>query len=113
MKNGVKVVGSSDCPIAPPNPLMGIYAATSRKADSGERILPEERITPEEALKMYTEVAAKASFEEKNKGTISPGKLADLVVLSADPTRVPVDEIKEIDVEMTLIGGEVVWEKGG
>jgi predicted amidohydrolase YtcJ len=111
MRSEVTVAGSSDCPIAPPNPLMGIYAATSRKADSGERILPEERITPDEALRMYTEVAAKASFEEKNKGTISPGKLADLVVLNSDPTKLPIDEIKDIDVEMTILDGEIVWDK--
>jgi len=111
VKNGVKVASSSDCPIAPPNPLMGIYAATSRIADSGERILPEERITPEEALKMYTEVAAKTSFDEKNKGTISPGKLADLVVLNGDPTKLPINEIKDIKVEMTILDGEVVWDK--
>jgi predicted amidohydrolase YtcJ len=62
---------------------------------------------------MVTDYAARTTFDERAKGSITPGKLADLVVLSADPTRVPVDEIKEIDVEMTLIGGEVVWEKGG
>jgi hypothetical protein len=92
---------------------MGIYAATSRKADSGERILPEERITPEEALKLYTEVGAKTSFEEKNKGTISPGKLADLVVLNGDPTKLPIEEIKDIQVEMTILDGEMVWDKMG
>jgi predicted amidohydrolase YtcJ len=92
---------------------MGIYAATSRKADSGEMILPEERITPEEAIKMYTEVAAKTGFEEKYKGTISPGKLADLVVLNGDPTRLPIDEIKDIEVEMTILDGEIVWNKMG
>jgi predicted amidohydrolase YtcJ len=111
INNGVRIVGSSDCPIAPTNPLIGIYAATSRKTDSGERILPEERITPEEALRMYTEVGAKASFEEKNKGTISPGKLADLVVLNGDPTKLPIDEIKDIGVEMTILDGEIVWDK--
>jgi predicted amidohydrolase YtcJ len=111
MKNGVEVVGSSDCPIVPANPLMGIYAATSRIADNGERILPKERITREDALKMYTEVAAKTSFEEKNKGTISPGKLADLVVLNGDPTKLPINEIKDIKVEMTILDGEVVWDK--
>jgi predicted amidohydrolase YtcJ len=111
MRSEVSVAGSSDCPIAPLNPLMGIYAATSRIADSGGRILPEERITPEEALKMYTEVAAKTSFEEKNKGTISPGKLADLVVLNGDPTKLPINEIKDIKVEMTILDGEVVWDK--
>jgi hypothetical protein len=113
MRSEVTVAGSSDCPIVPANPLMGIYAATSRKADSGERILPEEGITPEEALKMYTEVAAKTSFEEKNKGTISPGKLADLVVLNGDPTKLPIDKIKDIDVEMTILDGEMVWDKMG
>jgi hypothetical protein len=111
MRSEVTVAGSSDCPIAPTNPLMGIYAAVSRIADSGEKILPEERITPLEALKMYTENAAKASFEEKNKGTISPGKLADLVVLNGDPTKLPIDEIKDIDVEMTILDGEIVWDK--
>jgi hypothetical protein len=111
MKNKVNIAGSSDCPIAPINPLVGIYAATSRTADSGERILPEERLTPEEALKMYTEVAAMASFEEKDKGTISPGKLADLVVLNGDPTKLPIDDIKDIKVEMTILDGEVVWDK--
>jgi predicted amidohydrolase YtcJ len=60
---------------------------------------------------MYTEVAAKASFEEKNKGTISPGKLADLVVLNGDPTRLSIDEIKDIKVEMTILDGEIVWDK--
>ena len=95
------------------NPLIGIYSATSRIADSGERILPEERITPKEALRLYTEVAAKTSFEEKNKGTISPGKLADLVVLNGDPTKLPIDEIKDIEVEMTILDGEIVWNKMG
>ena len=111
MRSKVTVAGSSDCPIVPLNPMMGIYAATSRTANSGEKILPEERITPLAALKMYTEVASKTSFEEKNKGTISPGKLADLVVLNGDPTKLPIDEIKDIDVEMTILDGEIVWDK--
>ena len=111
MRSEVSVVGSSDCPIAPLNPLIGMYAVISRATDSGERILPEERINPKDALKMYTEVAAKASFEEKNKGSISPGKLADLVVLNGDPTKLPIDEIKDIEVEMTILDGKIVWEK--
>jgi predicted amidohydrolase YtcJ len=112
-KNGVIVAGSSDCPITPANPLIGIYAATSRATETGEVVLPEERITPEEALKMYTEVAAKARFEEKDKGAISPGKLADLVVLNGDPTKLPIDQIKDIEVEMTILDGEIVWNKIG
>jgi predicted amidohydrolase YtcJ len=111
MKNGVPVVGSSDCPIAPANPLIGVYAAVSRKTDAEETIYPQEGIPPMEALRIYTHDAARASFEEKIKGSITPGKLADLVVLNGDPTELPADEIKDIGVEMTVLGGEIVWEK--
>ncbi len=113
MKNGVKVAGSSDCPVVPVNPLIGIYSAISQKAENGEFVLPEERISPSEALKMFTDDAAKAAFEETIKGSITPGKWADLVVLSGDPTQLPVDEIKEIEVLMTILNGEVVWDKMG
>ena len=111
IKNGVSVAGSSDCPIVPSNPIIGIYAAISRKTESGDSLLPEERITPLEAIKIYTVHAAKATFEEMIKGSIEPGKLADLVVLNGDPTRLPVDEVKDIEVEMTILNGEVVWDK--
>lgn len=111
MKNNVVVAGTSDCPIVPPNPLVGIYSAISRRTDRGQSILPEEGIPAIEALKMYTEYAARAAFEEKLKGSITPGKLADLVVLSNNPTKLPVDEIKDIKVEMTILDGEVVWDK--
>ena len=111
LKSGVKVAASSDCPIAPANPLIGIYAATSRMTETGETVLPEEKITPEEALRMYGENAARATFEEGMKGSISPGKLADLVVLNGDPTKVPINEIKDLEVEMTILNGEIVWEK--
>jgi len=111
IKAGVKVAAGSDCPVVPPNPLVGIYAAVSRKAETGETILPEESISPLEALRMYTEGAAYASFEEGTKGNIIPGKLADLVILSGDPTEVPVEKMKDLEVEMTIIGGEVVYRK--
>ena len=107
---GVIVAGSSDTPVVPDNPLVGIYAAVTRKAESGQVLLPEEAITPQQALAMYTINAAHASFEEDIKGSITPGKLADMVVLSDDLTRVPPEEIKDITVEMTIIGGEVVRE---
>jgi predicted amidohydrolase YtcJ len=111
IKNGVKVAGSSDCPVVPVNPLIGIYSAISRRTETGEFVLPEERIAPLEALKMYTEYAAEAIFGEKVIGSITPGKLADLVVLSGDTTQLLVDEIKDIEVEMTILNGEVVWDK--
>ena len=110
MKSGVNVAGSSDCPIVPANPLVGIYAAVSRGIETGGVLTPEEGVSPLEALQMYTVNAAKITFEENIKGTITPGKMADLVVLNEDPTQVSTDEIKELKVEMTIINGEVVWE---
>ena len=111
IKNGVEVAGSSDCPIVTPNPLVGIHSAVNRTCETGEPVSEVEGITPMEALWMYTSYAARTSFEETIKGSISPGKLADLVVLNRDPTKVPSDEIKDIKVEMTILGGEVVWDK--
>ena len=111
LNSGIKVAASSDSPISPANSLIGIYAATSRMTETGETVLPDEKTTPEEAIRMYGEAAARATFNEGIKGSISPGKLADLVVLNADPTKVPIDEIKDIKVEMTILNGEKVWEK--
>ena len=61
---------------------------------------------------MYTLNASKVTFEDKVKGSITPGKLADMVVLNGDPTRIPIDEIKDVKVEMTILDGEVVWTSG-
>lgn len=108
LEKGVVVTGSSDAPVVSPNPLVGIYAAVTRRAESGQVLLPEERITAEQALSLYTTNAAYASFEDKIKGSITPGKLADMVILSDDPTHAPPEKIKDIKVEMTIIGGEVV-----
>jgi predicted amidohydrolase YtcJ len=111
LKAEIPVAGSSDCPIVPPNPLIGIYSAISRKTETGKIVGEAEKIDPLHALRMYTVHAARASFEEGLKGSISPAKLADLVVLNEDPTTAPPDEIKDIEVEMTIVNGEVVWEK--
>ncbi len=110
LKSGLVVAGSSDSPIVPDNPLIGIYAAVTRQAQSGQQILPNECISASQALAMYTINAAYASCEENIKGSITQGKLADMVVLSDDPTKVPPEQIKDIKVEMTIIGGRVVWE---
>ncbi len=110
LESGVVVAGSSDTPVVPANPLVGIYAAVTRKAESGQTLLPEEAILTHQALALYTVNAAYTSFEEDIKGSITPGKLADLVILSDDPIIVPPERIKDIKVEMTIIGGEVVWE---
>lgn len=111
LSSGIEVAASSDSPIVPFDPLIGMYAAVTRKAETGQSVLPQEGISSLEALKIYTLGAAYASFEEKLKGSIATGKLADLVVLSDDPTRVPPEEIKEIQVLMTIVDGKVVWER--
>ncbi len=110
LEGGLLVAGSSDSPVAPDNPLVGIYAAVTRRAESGQELLPEEAISAEQALAMYTVNAAYASFEEGVKGSIAQGKLADMVVLSADPVKSPPEQLKDIRVEMTIIDGRVVWE---
>ncbi len=110
LDGGLVVAASSDCPVAPDNPLLGIYAAVTRRTESGQYLSPEEAISAKQALAMYTINAAYASFEEDIKGSITPGKLADMVVLSADPLKSPPEQLKDIRVEMTIIGGRVVWE---
>jgi len=110
LDNGLTVAGSSDSPVVPNNPLIGIYAAITRRAESGQQILPEECISANQALAIYTTNAAYASFEEGIKGSITQGKLADIVVLNDDPTKLPPEQVKDIKVEMTIIGGKVVWE---
>jgi predicted amidohydrolase YtcJ len=112
-KAGIAVAGSSDCPVVPPNPLIGIYSAVSRKSQAGKIIAPGESIEPLEALRMYTTHASRASFDENIKGSITPGKVADLVVLDGDPTTIPADEIKEVEVGMTILNGDVVWSRKG
>ena len=101
----MKVAGGSDCPMEPLNPLLGMQEAVLRHN------FPEQRLTVEEALRMYTVDAAYSSCEEKVKGSIEDGKLADLTILSNDPLAVPTNELKDINVEMTIIDGKVVYSK--
>ncbi len=109
-KNGLVVAGSSDSPVVPVDPVYGLYAAVTRKTQSEQQITPEECISINQALAMYTRNAAYTSFEEDIKGSIMPGKLADMVLLSDDPTTVPQESIKDIKVETTIIDGKIVWE---
>jgi predicted amidohydrolase YtcJ len=111
LNHNINVAASSDCPIVPPNPLLGMYAAISRMGEKNQIVGGQEEISTIDALGMYTKNAAQASFEETIKGTITPGKLADLVVLNGDPIQLPPNELKQLQVEMTIIGGEIVWEK--
>ena len=110
-ESGLTVAGSSDSPVVPANPLTGIYSAVMRLAESGQTILPDECITAQQALKMFTLNCAYATFEENLKSSLSNGKLADMVLLNDNPLTCPSENIKDILVEMTVIDGKIVWEK--
>jgi predicted amidohydrolase YtcJ len=110
LDDGLVVAASSDSPVVPDNPMVGIYGAVTRRAESGQPVLTRECISAQQALAMYTVNAAYASFEEGIKGVIAPGKRADIVVLSDDPLKSPLERLKDIRVEMTIIDGKVEWE---
>ena len=109
---GIGVSGASDHPCGPYEPLMAIQSCVTRKSSAGEVLGARQRITVDEALYLYTMASAYASFEEDLKGSITPGKVADLVVLGEDPRRVDPGEIKDIPVDMTIVGGEIRYQKG-
>lgn len=100
-----------DTPVVPMDPLFLVWSAVNRVTSSGTILGPEQRITPLEALKAVTIYAAYQGFEEKVKGSIEPGKLADLVILSANPLAVDPLQIKDIAVEETIVGGKTVFER--
>ena len=113
IKSGAIIAGGSDAPVERGEPMIEFYAATARKSlkgESGEGWHPEQALTREQALKMFTLWPAFAAFEEKVKGSIEPGKLADLTILSADIMQIPEPEILKTRCMMTIIGGEIVYE---
>jgi predicted amidohydrolase YtcJ len=105
LEAGVKVAGGSDCPMEPLNPLLGLQESVLRPS------FPEQRLSMEEALRMYTVDGAYCSSEEAIKGSIEEGKLADLTVLSEDPFTVPSDKISTIAISMTIIDGKVAFSR--
>jgi len=113
IKSGVVVPGGSDAPVERGEPMIEFYAAVARKDQKGfsaEGWHPEEAVTREQALKMFTIWPAYAAFEEKLRGTIEVGKLADLTILSADIMTIPTLEILKTRCVMTVINGEIVYE---
>jgi predicted amidohydrolase YtcJ len=108
MSHGVHVAISSD--ILPIGPMVGIYAAVTRKGMSGTVYGPEESITVLQALEGYTLDGAFLSFEENRKGSIEPGKLADMIVLDQDILTIDPEQIMDIRVEQTWLGGQLVFE---
>jgi hypothetical protein len=107
---GVPVAGSSDAPVTRQAPLFGIEQALTRATMDGQVCGPDERVDLATAIRMHTINGAFASFEEHLKGSLEPGKLADLVVLAEDLTRVPAKEIRQVPVAMTVTAGRVVHE---
>ena len=111
---GCIIAGGSDAPVERGEPMIEFYAACARKSikgESGEGWHPEQAVSREQALKMFTIWPAYAAFEEKDKGSIEPGKLADFTVLSNDIMKIPESEILKTRCAITVIGGEVVYQR--
>ncbi len=113
-KAGARLAFGTDYPVEHINPLRGLYAAVTREFEDGGPEggwLPGEKVSLEEAIRAYTLGSAFAEFEERRKGTLSPGKFADLIVLSQDITNVSPSELLRTDVLLTMVGGKIVYQK--
>jgi predicted amidohydrolase YtcJ len=109
---GITAGAGSDAPVTPLSPWWGLWAAVARQElTTGNVLIPEERITILQALQMYTRNGAYTGFEEKEKGSLEPGKLADFLVIDRDVLSVPANEIKDVQVLKTFVGGELVYER--
>jgi hypothetical protein len=110
IENGIIEAAGSDVAVTPISPWWGIWAAVVRRdLQSGQILAPEERISVEQALTLYTRNGAYAGFEEDRKGALEPGKLADFIVVDRDVLTVPVDELKDVKVLQTFVGGRSVY----
>jgi predicted amidohydrolase YtcJ len=113
LDHGVHLAFGTDWTVAPLNPLLTVYAAVTRQTLDGKNPdgwFPAQKLTVAEAIESYTMGSAYAEFQEKEKGSITPGKLADLVVLSEDLFSIPGSEIRQVRVLKTVVGGRLVWD---
>ena len=111
---GVRLAFGTDWYVAPLNPLLGLYAATTRATLDGKNPngwVPEQKIAIEQAVTAYTAGSAFAEFQERDKGTLARGKLADLIVLSDDIFAIPPARLKDVKVLATIVGGKVVHQR--
>jgi predicted amidohydrolase YtcJ len=112
LKQGVHISGGADAPVTPFPPLWGIYGAVARRAQLSKEILgPDQRLAIQEALRIFTMGGAWMTFEEKTKGSIEPGKLADMVVLGEDILTIDPEKIPRIPILATFVGGKLVYGK--
>ena len=105
----IPVVGSSDCPIAPQAPLTAIQAAVTRRSHTGMTLNPAEGLSCLEAIGLFTQAAAWVGFEEEQTGRIIPGLRADVVILDSDLTRLPAEALSRVNVQTTIIDGQIVY----
>ena len=113
-KLGVPFAAGSDFPVENPNPIWGFYSAITRQDHNAMPAggwFPDQRFTREEALASWTKGGAYAAFEEKSKGVLSPGMLADLVFLNADIMKIPEAEVWKVKVTRTILNGEIVFSE--
>jgi predicted amidohydrolase YtcJ len=113
MQTGAVISNGTDAPVEDVDPIPSYYATVSRKLKDGTVFFPDQRMSRMEALESYTINGAFAGFEEDVKGSLTPGKLADLTVLSKDILTIPEDEIPTAEVVYTIVGGEVKFAKNG
>jgi predicted amidohydrolase YtcJ len=109
----VHLAFGTDWSVAPLNPMLGLYAAVTRATLDGKNPggwFPEQKLTVAEAVEAYTLGSAYAEFQDKEKGSISIGKLADMVLLSEDIFSIPPEKIREVKVLKTFVGGKVTWD---
>lgn len=114
LDKGVHLAFGTDWTVAPLNPMLTLYAAVTRATLDGKNPngwVPEQKITLPEAVEAYTMGSAYAEFQEKEKGSITPGKLADMVLLSDDIFQLNPQKIPDVRVDMTMVGGKVVWSR--
>ena len=112
MQSGAVVTNGTDAPVEDVDPIASFYATVSRRLNDGRVFYPDQRMSREEALRSYTINGAYAAFEEDIKGSLTPGKLADVTVLSQDIMTIAEDEIPTTEVVYTIIGGKVVYNRG-
>ena len=109
IKRGIFMAfGSDNLPIGP---LVGLYAAVTRKGESGRVFGKDEAVSMKDAITMYTKNGAFLTREEKLKGTLEPGKLADMVVLPEDPLTIAPEKLLTMKVDMTIVGGKVLYDR--
>ena len=113
LQSGALIANGTDAPVEDVDPIASFYASVSRRLKDGSVFFPEQRMSRMEALRSYTLDAAYAGFEEDIKGSLTPGKLADITVFSRDLMTIPEEEIPETEVVYTIVGGKVLYDGSG